>query len=57
MGGCVINLCQNTQESTVNPGQEAVSPAANTVINLGLCFSLPPAFHVPTVRCVFDGEL
>ena len=40
MGGCVINRCQNTQESTV-------SPASNTVIDLGLSFSLPTAFPVP----------
>lgn len=43
----MINLCQNTQESTGKLGQELVSSTFNAVLNLVLCFSLPTAFHVP----------
>lgn len=47
MGGCVINLRHNAQESTGKLGQEPVSPPPNTVSSLVLWFSLPTAFHVP----------
>lgn len=47
MGGCVISLCQNTQESTGKLGQEPMSSTHKAVINLVLCFSLPTAFRVP----------
>lgn len=52
----MISLCQNTQESTVEPGQEAVSPAPNTVVHLGQCFSLPAAFHVPYAVCLMESS-
>lgn len=47
MGGCVINLCENTQEAAVKWGQEPVSPTLNTVINLVLCFlySVPSVYY------------
>lgn len=53
----MINLCQNTQESTVKGGQKPMLPALNIVINLVLCFFL---YHVPSVyhaACFWWGAL
>lgn len=33
-----------------------MSPAPNTVINPGLCFSLPAAFHVPCSGCLMESS-